>query len=124
VSDPSGVATVTRPEPPAPCVAVRLDALALDTSAALSPTVTRSLVMVGSNPDPVIISSSPAAVTVGDTDKTLGPWPGTSNGLSLVADPADVVTVIGPVVAPLGTETSSSVAEAATTVASMPLNDT
>ena len=48
----------------------------------------------------------------------------TVNGPLLVAEPVGVVTAIGPVVAPLGTVTTSWVAVAEDTVAAVPLNVT
>src|SRR5437762_3709878 len=87
---------------------------------------TKLLGSEGSNCDPLIVTGVPAVPTVGENPEMIGPplFAVTTNGVLLVADPDGVVTLIGPVVAPVGTVVTICVAVALCTTAAVPLNAT
>ena len=84
---------------------------------------TLSFEAVGWNPEPVTLTTVPAAPIVGEKPVIDGaPTPVcTINGEVLVTVFEPIVTVMGPLVAPLGTVTMSSVDVAEMTVAATPL---
>ena len=72
-----------------------------------------------------MVTLVPATPIVGVNPVIVGaPGVPTTNAVLLVADPAGEVTLIGPVVAPAGTEVTIRVAVAEVTVAATPLNVT
>jgi hypothetical protein len=85
---------------------------------------TRSFDGVESKLVPLMVTAVPTAAIVGLKLVMLGalvPAP-TIKDVLLVAEPPEVATLIGPVVAPLGTVTTNCVVEAVVTVAGVPLN--
>src|SRR5258708_22096761 len=89
-------------------------------------TMSRSLAGVVSNPEPLMVTEPPGATIWGVNEVMLG-FPGelvTVKELVLVPVPAGAVTEIVPVVAPVGTVTTSCVVEALLIVAVVPLNFT
>ena len=68
---------------------------------------------------PLMVTIAPATPALGVKPEMLG---GTVNGVELVAVPTGVVTVMGPVVALVGTVTEMEVPEVTTNVAAVPLN--
>ena len=74
---------------------------------------------------PVIVTGVPIAPIAGVKPAIVGlAWFTTVNIFALVSKPDGVVTLIGPVVAPDGTEATILVAVAETTAAVRPLNAT
>jgi hypothetical protein len=71
---------------------------------------------------PTIVTAVPGLETVGVKLVIMGPPEPTTKDLLLDAEPEGVVMEIGPVVAPEGTDVTSSVDDADETVASTPLN--
>jgi hypothetical protein len=89
---------------------VRLvDCAELGTAAGVTFTINLSLAGVESKFSPVIVIAAPGAATCGVNESMRGAPEElvTVNGLALVTDAAGAVTVMGPVVAPSGTVTTS-----------------
>ncbi len=126
---PPGVVTDTFPDvaPTGTCTP-RLVADAVLTAATLAVvrSNTLSFVGTGSNSVPVIVKASPAAPAFGVKPVIVGaPLVAvTSKLVALVAEPPGAVTAMLPVVAPGGTVTVSSNADASVTVAAVPLKVT
>ena len=80
--------------------------------------------MLGSNPEPLIVTVVPTSPLPGENDEIVGA-PGALTTLKdelLVTDPFVFVTVIVPLVAPVGTATESRDVVAEFTTAVVPLN--
>ena len=77
--------------------------------------------VVVAKPVPVMTTVSPTCPEVGENDVIVGPEPNTVKLAELVAVPAEVVTVILPVVAPVGTVVVIWVSESMLPVAATPL---
>jgi hypothetical protein len=88
--------------------------------------LTTSLIVLGSNPVPVIVTAAPDSPLLGLKLVMIGPPDPlvTVNGLPLVALPPGEVTVTVPEMAAAGTVTISWVAVAPVTVAAVPLKET
>ncbi len=89
-------------------------------------TARRSFRGVGSKFAPAIVTILPAA-TMGGVNESIRGLPSelvTVKASEVVTDPDGEVTVIVPVVAPLGTDTASDVADAELIIAGVPLNVT
>jgi hypothetical protein len=99
---------------------------ALGTEAGVTFMISLSLAGVESKFAPVIAIAVPGAAICGVNESMRGAPEElvTVNGLALVTDAEGAVTVIAPVVAPVGTVTTSWVDEADVTVAVVPLNET
>ena len=105
-------------------VIVKVLALAgVDEAAELMLTANRSFCGLGSKFVPVIVTVDPAATICGVNDVMLGALDEavTINDSALLAGPPGAVTVIGPLIAPAGTETTRLVAVAEVMVAFVPL---
>jgi hypothetical protein len=126
VAVPAGVATVMRPDPVSKGTLVAmLVAVAEVVSGVPRLNLTRLLAAVVSKFVPVTVTAVPAVPLVGVKEVMLGaPVPLTVKDALLAAVPADVVTEIAPVVAPVGTVVTSRVALADVTVAETPLKVT
>src|SRR5574337_2163888 len=86
---------------------------------------TRLFAGVGLKFVPLIVTAVPGVPMVGVKPVIIGPPQApTEKGLVLVADPVGVVTLIGPVVAPAGTDVTICVGVAETTEAGAPLKVT
>ena len=126
VALPTGVITVMCPEPAPEGTLV--------SSVVLVPAVFPALVRLnfvllfwkaGSKFVPVIVTAVPTVPIVGEKPVMVGDSESpTTNAVALEALPVDVVTDIGPVVAPAGTLVTISVAVEEVTTAVTPLNFT
>jgi hypothetical protein len=86
-----------------------VDSAELGTAAGVTFTISRSLAGVESKFAPVMVIAVPGAAICGVNESIRGAPEElvTVNGLALVTDAIGAVTVIGPVVAPLGTVATS-----------------
>src|ERR1700743_672037 len=125
---PPGVFKEICPEPALlGAVMVRLvDDAAVGTVAGVTFMINRLFGGAGSKLAPAIVTAVPGAATCGVNESMRGAPEElvTVNGLALVTDPEGDVTEMPPVVAPVGTFTTSCVDEADVIVAAVPLNDT
>jgi hypothetical protein len=125
LAEPAVVATVTRPEVAFEGTArLRFAADAVVGVANATFRLTRSLTGVGSKFVPLIVSALIPSQIWGEKLAIVGLPAVTTNTAPLVADPVGVVTLIEPVVAPVGTVVAREVAVDAVTVAGVPLNVT
>jgi hypothetical protein len=128
VTVPPGVVSLIFPEPTAlGTVAVRLVGVAAGTVAKRKVlNWTLSLVGAGSKFVPVMVMDVPMGPMVGLRLVMVGAplFADTTKLVLLVADPAGAVTLIGPVVAPVGTLVTMEVTVDEVTVAVTPLNVT
>src|SRR5215471_14716764 len=111
------------PEPVADCtVAAMVDAVAAVTSDRVTLIRTLSFAKLWSKFVPVTVTAVPAVPIVGVKLVIVGAPESvaTVKLLALVAEPAGAVTVIGPVVAPAGTDVTICEAVAEATVALVP----
>jgi hypothetical protein len=125
VTDPVGVFKEMRPEPVADGVLIDIDVALADVGfkPLVTFTIKRSLVGVVSKFAPAIVTIAPGATICGVNESMRG-FPSelvTVNESELVTDPDGEVTVIVPVVAPLGTATANEVVDAELTTAGVPL---
>ena len=126
VTVPETVATLMRPDPVAEeTVVSMLVAVAAPTEARLVLTLTRLLVATVSKFVPVTVIAVPGVPMFGVKLVIVGGEESpTTKELLLAAEPAGVVTEIGPVVAPDGTVVTICVNEEEVTVAAVPLKET
>jgi hypothetical protein len=128
VTVPLGVFKEMWPEPVADGVIIDIDVAAavLGFNPLVTFTISRSLRGAGSKFAPVIVTAVPGATICG-ANESMRAFPSelvTVNAPELVTEPDGEVTVIVPVVAPLGTDTTIDVADAELMTAGVPLNVT
>src|SRR5580765_5756867 len=111
---PAGVAIVMGPDPVTAGIVVPRDVVVTDeTAASVALIFTRSCAAVVSKFVPVTVTAVPATPIDGVKLVIVGaPTVATTKVAALVAEPPGAVTPIVPVVAPLGTVTTSCVAVA------------
>src|SRR5437870_384862 len=122
VAVPVGVATTTWPLPGPPIAPVRLVALAAVTWARAFPVARTSLLADVSKPVPVTVTEPPTEATPGEKPVIDGPAGPTVKEPDDVPVPPGAVTLIVPVVAPVGTVATIFVAVDETTVPTVPWN--
>jgi hypothetical protein len=124
VADPAGVVTVMPPlgAPEGTVVVIRVS-LTTVCAASTGPNLTD---VAPVNPEPAIVTVVPTGPEVGEIDVIAGPAVAvvTVKAPELVPVPAEFVTAIGPLVAPVGTVAVSCESELIANVADVPLNFT
>lgn len=125
MAEPPGVVTVMPPleAPVGTVVVIRVSLTTVNTAATEPPNLTD---VAPVNPEPLIVTSVPTGPEVGEIDVIAGAAVAvdTVKLAELVPVPAGVVTVIGPVVAPVGTVAITWVALLTVNDAAVPLNFT
>jgi hypothetical protein len=83
-----------------------------------------STALVPVKPDPEIVTVVPGEPEAGENEAIDGAAPVTANEIEVEAVPEGVVTLIGPLVAPAGTDVWIRVVEMTLNTAEVPLNET
>jgi hypothetical protein len=122
VAVPPGVVTLIGPVVAPPGTVAEIDVAELTVKLALVPLKVTAVVPVKFVP--LIVTLVPTVPLVGEKFVIVGALAVTVKLLALVAVPSDVVTIIGPVVAPLGTVAVIDVDELTVKLALTPLKAT